>query len=39
MDAGNDALDNIKICIEEGVEWLIKRNLRRESLQDWLKIA
>ncbi len=39
MDAGNDALDNIKICIEKGVEWLIKRNLRRESLQDWLKIA
>lgn len=39
LDAGNDALDNIAVCIEEGVDWLIKRNLRRESLQDWLKIA
>ena len=39
MDAGNDALDNIAVIIELGVDWLIKRNLRRESLQDWLKIA
>lgn len=39
LDSGNDSLDNIAVCIEEGVDWLIKRNLRRESLQDWLKIA
>lgn len=39
LDAGNDALDNIAVCIKEGIDWLIKRNLRRESLQDWLKIA
>ena len=39
LDSGNDSLDNIAVCIEEGVDWLIKRNLRRENLQDWLKIA
>ena len=39
LDAGNDALDNIAVCIEKGIDWLIKRNLRRESLQDWLQIA
>ena len=39
MDSGNDALDNVKICIEEGTDWLIKRNLRRESKEEWLKLA
>jgi len=39
LDSGNDALDNIAICIEEGVDWLIKRNLRKEKLEDWLQIA
>lgn len=39
LDAGNDSLDNIGICIAEGADWLIKRNLRKESLQDWLAIA
>ena len=39
LDAGNDSLDNIGICIEEGADWVIKRNLRRESVQEWLKIA
>jgi hypothetical protein len=39
LDAGNDSLDNIVVCIEEGVDWLIKRNLRKENLQDWLKLA
>ena len=39
LDAGNDSLDNIAICIEEGADWLIKRNLRRENIQEWLKIA
>ena len=32
LDAGNDSLDNIAICIAEGVTWLIKRNLRRENV-------
>jgi len=39
LDSGNDSLDNLGICIEEGTDWLIKRNLRRENIQDWLKIA
>ena len=39
LDSGNDSLDNIAVCIEEGVDWLIKRNLRREKREDWLKIA
>jgi hypothetical protein len=39
LDSGNDALDNIAICIEEGVDWLIKRNLRKEKLEGWLQIA
>ncbi len=39
LDAWNDSLDNIGICIEEGTDWLIKRNLRREGIQEWLKIA
>jgi hypothetical protein len=39
LDAGNDSLDNIGICIKEGADWLIKRNLRRENIQEWLKIA
>ncbi len=39
LDSGNDSLDNIAVCIEEGVDWLIKRNLRCEKLEDWLKLA
>jgi hypothetical protein len=39
LDSGNDSLENIGICIEESADWLIKRNLRREDVQEWLKIA
>jgi hypothetical protein len=39
LDSGNDSLENIGVCIEEGANWLIKRNLRREDVQEWLKIA
>ena len=39
LDSGNDSLDNVEICEEEGVDWVIKRNLRRENVQEWLKIA
>lgn len=39
LDAGNDSLDNIGICIKEGADWLIKRNIRRENVQDWLELA
>jgi len=36
MDSGNDSADNIQVCQAEGVEWLIKRNLRQESVEEWL---
>jgi hypothetical protein len=39
MDSGNDSLENVAVCIEEGVDWLIKRNLRKESRQGWLELA
>lgn len=39
MDSGNDSVDNIKIFDEWGVSYIIKRNLRRENKQKWLKIA
>ena len=39
LDAGNDSLDNTCVCVEEGADWVIKRNLRREDVQDWLKLA
>jgi hypothetical protein len=36
LDAGNDDLENMKICRKEKVDYLIKRNLRKEPLEDWL---
>jgi len=39
MDSGNDALDNIKLCINENVDYIIKRNLRKENIFDWLETA
>lgn len=39
MDSGNDSLENIKVCRSEKAHYLIKRNLRQESKEDWLKIA
>jgi len=39
LDAGNDSIDNIKVFMEQGVEWIIKRNLRRESKEKWFQTA
>ena len=39
LDSGNDCLDNIRVCVDEDVEWIIKRNIRREKKADWLQIA
>lgn len=39
MDTGNDSLDNIQVCREKKAHYLIKRNLRKESKQDWLQTA
>jgi hypothetical protein len=39
MDSGNDSADNLTVCIDEEVDWIIKRNLRRESKSKWLELA
>lgn len=39
MDSGNDSLDNIKLFIKEKADYLIKRNLRQESKDEWIKMA
>jgi hypothetical protein len=39
LDAGNDSLDNIKVCLKAKVDWIIKRNLRKESPDTWLALA
>lgn len=38
-DSGNDSVDNIKECRAEGSDFIIKRNLRKESPEEWLKTA
>jgi hypothetical protein len=37
MDSGNDAAVNVRQCREEGWAYIIKRNLRKESLEEWLE--
>ena len=39
LDSGNDSLDNIKLFNSEGADYIIKRNLRNESLEQWLITA
>lgn len=40
MDAGNDDGENLRILRKKKhVDWIIKRNLRRESEADWLEEA
>lgn len=39
LDAGNDSVDNLTECLAADVDWIIKRNLRKESLEDWLALA
>jgi len=39
LDSGNDSLDNIKVCRQEKAHYIIKRNLRRETSEEWLEIA
>jgi hypothetical protein len=35
-DAAHDAIENLKICSTEKVDYIIKRNLRKESIEQWL---
>ena len=37
MDAGNDAAENVGTLLEDGSWFVIKRNLRHESKQEWLE--
>lgn len=40
MDAGNDDIANLEILRKNrGVDWLIKRNLRKQQPEEWLEIA
>lgn len=39
MDSGFDSIDNIKLCLKENCDYLIKRNLRKESKEGWLEVA
>jgi hypothetical protein len=39
MDSGNDDVENLRRCQRRKVDWIIKRNLRRESLEDRLEEA
>ena len=39
LDSGNDSLDNIKVCRQERAHYIIKRNLRLETSEEWLEIA
>jgi len=39
LDSGNDATDNLAILLEADVDFIIKRNLRQESKEVWLKWA
>ena len=39
LDSGNDSHDNMDCCVDQGVDFIIKRNLRKEDPQAWLKLA
>ena len=37
LDAGHDDMENVRVCRRsDRVDWIIKRNLRQESIEDWL---
>ena len=39
LDSGNDSGDNIELFFKENVDFVIKRNLRKESREKWVEIA
>ena len=39
LDSGNDSAENIGILLETDCHFVIKRNLRRESREEWLEMA
>lgn len=38
LDGGNDSRDNLDICTEHGVDWVVKRNPRKEK-EAWVELA
>ena len=39
LDSGNDSIDNDAVLMDTGCFFIIKRNLRRESTDDWFEMA
>lgn len=39
LDSGNDSIDNVAVLMDAGCFFIIKRNLRRESKDNWLEMA
>lgn len=39
LDPGNDSIDNVAVLMDTGCFFIIKRNLRRESTDDWFEMA
>lgn len=39
LDSGNDSIDNVAVLMDTGCFFIIKRNLRRESTDDWFETA
>jgi hypothetical protein len=38
-DSAHDSADTLRVCRDEQVQYLIKRNPRKESPEDWLSLA
>jgi len=39
LDSGNDSIDNVAVLVDEGCFFIIKRNLRRESIDGWFDMV
>ena len=39
LDSGNDSIDNVAVLMDAGCFFIIKRNFRRESTEDWFEMA
>ena len=39
LDSGNDSIDNVAVLIDTGCSFIIKRNLRKKSRDEWFQMA
>ena len=39
LDSGNDSIDNVAVLIDTGCSFIIKRNLRKESKDEWFQMT